>query len=108
MTKTPIRFRSRLSANIYESATDLHAAGIVSDTTMREIASLLIRPIEPMTGAEIKAVRAANNVSQPVFVTLLNVSPATVKAWEQGLKAPSGAALKLLSIVKKKGIAAVA
>lgn len=108
MSTNRIRFRSKLAADIYESAVDLHAVGIVRETTVREIASLTIRPVPPMTGAEIKAMRAANNVSQPVFATLLNVSPATVKAWEQGLKTPSGAALKLLSIVREKGLAAVA
>ncbi len=38
-------------------------------------------------------------VSQPVFAALLNVRPATIKAWEQGLKKPSSAASRLLQIV---------
>ncbi len=37
-------------------------------------------------------------VSQPVFASFLSVTPSTVKAWEQGLKTPSGAASRLLEL----------
>jgi putative transcriptional regulator len=39
--------------------------------------------------------------SQSAFAYLLNVSPKTVQAWEQGLRSPSDAALKLLAIAEK-------
>ena len=39
-------------------------------------------------------------VSQPVFASLLSVTASTVRAWEQGLKTPSGAASRLLEIAK--------
>jgi putative transcriptional regulator len=32
---------------------------------------------------------------------MLNISPRTVQAWEQGARTPSDAALKLLNIAKK-------
>lgn len=41
-------------------------------------------------------------VSQPVFATLLGVTPSTIKAWEQGLKSPSGAANRLIQILSLK------
>jgi DNA-binding transcriptional regulator YiaG len=37
-------------------------------------------------------------MSQPQFAALLNVKPPTIRAWEQGQKAPSGAASRLLEI----------
>ena len=37
-------------------------------------------------------------VSQPVFASLLSVTPSTVRAWEQGRKIPSGAARRLLEV----------
>ena len=40
-------------------------------------------------------------LSQPVFADALNVSPAAVKAWEQGMNSPGGAALRLLEIAQK-------
>ena len=54
--------------------------------------------------AAIKELREANKVSQPVFARYLNTSESTVEKWETGAKKPSGAALKLLSIVQKHGL----
>ncbi len=39
-------------------------------------------------------------VSQPVFAALLSVTASTVRAWEQGLKSPSGAASRLLELAE--------
>lgn len=51
----------------------------------------------PVLGAgEIAAFRASLGLSQPVFARALNVSPDTVRAWEQGKRVPDGAALRLL------------
>lgn len=41
------------------------------------------------------------NCSQAVFAMTLNISPKTVKAWQQGSREPDDAALKLLTIAKK-------
>lgn len=38
-------------------------------------------------------------VSQTVFAAMLSVKPATIRAWEQGLKRPSGAASRLIQII---------
>jgi len=54
--------------------------------------------------AQIKKLREANHVSQPVFARYLNTSESTVEKWETGAKRPSGMALKLLSIVQKHGL----
>jgi DNA-binding transcriptional regulator YiaG len=40
------------------------------------------------------------NASQVLFALLLNVSPKAVQSWEQGLRRPRAAALKLLAIAK--------
>jgi putative transcriptional regulator len=61
----------------------------------------------------IKALREREQVSQTVFANYLNVTPNNVTPnlvsnWERGEKRPSGPALKLLSLVEKHGIAAVA
>ena len=41
-------------------------------------------------------------VSQPVFAAILSVKSSTIKAWEQGLKRPSGAASRLIQILSRK------
>jgi putative transcriptional regulator len=40
-------------------------------------------------------------VSQAVFADALNVSRATVRAWEQGVRAPEGPTLRLLEIAEE-------
>src|SRR5262245_39836931 len=58
-------------------------------------------PPKPMKKREIIKLRQQLNLSQPRFASVLNVSVKTVQAWEQGLREPSDAALKLLTIAKK-------
>lgn len=57
---------------------------------------------------EIKKIREHNHVSQPVFARYLNTSESTVQQWETGAKRPSGMALKLLAVVQKHGLKALA
>ena len=48
----------------------------------------------------IRRVRKRLKVSQPVFAGMLNVSSSTVQAWEQGVREPDGASLRLLEIAE--------
>lgn len=48
----------------------------------------------------IRRVRTRLKVSQPVFAGMLNVSSSTVQAWEQGVREPDGASLRLLEIAE--------
>jgi putative transcriptional regulator len=63
--------------------------------------TMLPAPPKPMKKQEIVKLRQQLNLSQAVFASVLNVSVKTVQAWEQGLRQPSDAALKLLTIAKK-------
>ncbi len=57
---------------------------------------------KPMPGKEVLRLRKRLALSQAVFARYLNVTPATVRSWEQGARRPGKAALKLLHIVKKE------
>jgi putative transcriptional regulator len=59
------------------------------------------RPPKAMSARDIARVREKLNCSQAVFAMMLNISPKTVQAWEQGSREPGDAALKLLTIAKK-------
>lgn len=59
------------------------------------------RPPKPMSPKDIARIRHKLNCSQTVFAMMLNISPKTVQAWEQGSREPGDAALKLLTIAKK-------
>ena len=54
-----------------------------------------------LTKGEVAAIRESLGVSQPVFASLLGVSAALVKGWEQGLKAPSGIARRFLAEIRR-------
>jgi putative transcriptional regulator len=99
--------KSRILSEVREAATDLYEAGAIGIETMREFDALCIPQVPRYTAADIKRIRKANRASQGVFAAHLNVSKATVTAWEQDLKAPSRMGLKLLNIVERKGLKAL-
>jgi putative transcriptional regulator len=68
---------------------------------LRTTRAMLPAPPKPMSKAKILKLRQQLNCSQTVFARLLNVSPKTVQAWEQGVRKPSETALKLLNIAAK-------
>ena len=47
-------------------------------------------------------------MSQAVFASYLNVTTGLVSKWERGEKQPHGPSLKLLALVQKKGLEAIA
>jgi putative transcriptional regulator len=101
-------YRSALSAVIHESAEDLHRIGLVDAATMREFDASCLTSVEPLSPKQIAEIRKRAGVSQGVFAHYLNVKPKLVSEWERGEKRPSGPSLKLLSIVKAKGLEAIA
>jgi putative transcriptional regulator len=103
-----VRYRSRLSAAIHETAAGLHRIGLMDKATMREFDASCLTAIEPLSAKEIVAIRKRAGVSQGVFAHYLNVKPKLISEWERGEKRPSGPSLKLLSIVKSRGLDAIA
>jgi len=51
---------------------------------------------------DVQQVRAKTGLSQPQFASLLGVSAATLRNWEQGRRQPTGPARALLRIVNTK------
>jgi len=105
MSKT---FKNDALAAIHETASDLQDAGLMDHRTMREFDKLCLTPVVRLTPEEIRAIREESRVSQRVFAHYLNVSPGIVSQWERGEKHPAGASLKLLAIIRKRGLEAVA
>lgn len=63
--------------------------------------TVFVIPDKPpqLSKKKIKALREnVLGVSQPLFAQILGVSPAAVKAWEQGNKKPSGTARRLMQL----------
>ena len=101
-------YKSDAFAAIHETAIGMYDAGIIDKKTMRSFDRSCLTPIHDFTGAEIRALREREEVSQMVFAYYLNVSKDYVSKWERGEKKPAGPSLKLLSLVASKGLAAIA
>ena len=101
-------YKSEALAAIHETASGYYAAGVIDKQTMRDFDEICLTPVHEFTAEEIQALREREQVSQTVFAHYLGVSKDSVSQWERGKKHPAGAALKLLSLVEKKGLAAIA
>src|SRR6266700_6097956 len=99
--------RSSVSAAIHETAKRLHRIGLIDQATMRGFDASCLTSVGPLSAKEIAAIRKSAGVSQGVFAHYLNVKPKLVSEWERGEKRPSGPSLKLLSIIKAKGLDAI-
>ena len=93
---------------VHDTAKGLNEAGVMDTMTMREFDALCLTPVKNLSAAQIKRLRTQNKASQAVFAAYLNTSPSTVQKWEQGQKKPNGPSLKLLNLVQKKGLEALA
>jgi putative transcriptional regulator len=100
--------KSRILEAVHETTLGLYEAGVMDPVTIREFDLLCLPKIEKLEPQKIKAIRETAQVSQAVFAALLNTSVSTVQKWEIGQKRPSGTALKLLHIVEKRGLDAIA
>ncbi|MFL5258504.1 MAG: helix-turn-helix domain-containing protein [Hyphomicrobiales bacterium] len=101
-------YRSEIAASVHEMVEGFYQAGLVDKQTMREFDASSLAPVEPLPPEEIRAIRERERVSQPVFARYLNVSKNLVSDWERGTKRPGGPALRLLTVVRKNGLRAIA
>jgi putative transcriptional regulator len=93
-----------LMENAHDIAKGLYGAGIIDVQTMREFDVMCFPQAKPLSHTQIKKIRLREKMSQPVFARCLNISPATVKKWEQGENNPNGIALMVLNLIAERGI----
>lgn len=101
-------YKSEAFASVHEMMEGFHRSGLVDKRTMREFDEACLAPAIALAPEEIKAIREREQVSQPVFARYLNVSKNLVSDWERGAKRPGGPALRLLTIMRRKGLEAIA
>jgi putative transcriptional regulator len=107
--KGKLRGKARMRAEIVEISRGLNKIGAISNaelekTTLRMLGRDALPKVATLSPNEIVAVRARAGVSQAVMAGFLNVAVNTVSQWERGERRPTGAALKLLHVVKRSGI----
>ena len=106
MPKT--KYRSDALRSVHVTVEGLNRIGLVDKKTMREFDDSCLTSVEELSPRDIAAIRKRAGVSQGVFARHLNVPTSLVSQWERGERHPTGAAIKLLSIVKRKGLDAIA
>ena len=99
--------KERMDETLLEMATALYNVGELDAITMREFQEIKMPKVKILKSNEIKRIRMSVKVSQVVFAKLLNISPETIRKWEQGDRHPTGASLKLLNLVSAHGLQAL-
>ena len=102
------KYKSDALEALHETAKDLHEVGLLSKRKMRQFDGSCLTNIEKLTPDQIKAVREETLTSQSVFARYLGVTPNLISKWESGERKPTGPALKLLNLVKTKGLDCIA
>jgi len=100
---------SRMTEAILEMAGDQHSIGLMNDATYEKITLRHLGPknlsvSQPISGEEIRTLREKANLSQAAFARFLNLTTGYVSQLERGVKKPSGPALTLLNVIRRKGL----
>lgn len=101
------KYRSDALASIHETMEAVHEVGAIDKQTMRSFDAACLTPVQVLAPEEIKQIRLREHISQPVFARYLNVSKNLVSDWERGIKKPGCPALRLLTVIQKKGLEAI-
>jgi putative transcriptional regulator len=109
---TKIKANRRLTEALLETANDMRASGLMSKAThekitMRHLGETAAPVSAKLSAAEIRSLRVKANLSQAAFAHFLNLTVGYVSQLERGEKRPTGAALALLNVIKRKGIEAI-
>lgn len=103
---------SRLTKALLETADDMRRAGVMDAAahekiTLRHLGGRTATGAAPITGDEIRSLREQAHLSQAVFARYLNLTVGYVSQLERGAKQPTGPALVLLNVIRRKGIEAI-
>jgi putative transcriptional regulator len=103
MTKTPKKsvFGERLIDAAREAVAIQRGEKEAARVTRFTAAEAKVEAPPRYVAKRIREIRDHMALSQPVFAAALNVSSETVRAWEQGKRAPDGATLRLLEVAEQ-------
>ena len=73
-----------------------------------DVPDLSVQSNAAMASSCIRRIRSRTRMSQPIFAVMAGVGASTVAQWEQGNKKPSGASARLLDVIDRMGIDAIA
>jgi len=102
----------RLAQAMLETAKDMRQARLLDEAayakiTMRHLGVEEKAEVAPLTGKDIRTIREQAHMRQAVFAHHLHITAGYVSQLERGAKRPTGPALVLLNVIRRKGIAAI-
>jgi putative transcriptional regulator len=75
--------------------------------TIRHMSDRGLGLSRPMSGDQIRLMREQAHMSQAAFARVLNLTVGYVSQLERGIRKPTGPALSLLNIIRRKGVEAI-
>lgn len=94
--------RKSIKIAVGNTVQELIKNNVKTSFTEKELKALGIKiPEVKINANDIKKIRNKLKLSQSVFAKVLNVSPSSVKQWEQGKRTPSGSTKVLLELLKE-------
>ncbi|MDY4313605.1 helix-turn-helix domain-containing protein [Pectobacterium actinidiae] len=98
--------------NIQSMIQRQHAAGTASDVDLDAINRLVEESQKTesrasMDASRVRAIREREKISQSQLAGIINMSANSVQKWERGVSAPTGAALRILEVIERKGLSAI-
>ena len=106
--KAKSKYQSDALGAVHETASDLHAAGLMDGEALREFDEMCLTQESPIKPEAIREILRREHISRSELAMHLNVPEDTVYQWERGEKRPEGPSLVLLRVVHRKGLDAIA
>ena len=111
-TKAKQKLEDRFTREMSEAAEGMRSVGAMDEAayklTMRDLnRAAPDDKVTPLTGEEIRELREQAHMSQAVFARFLHLTVDHISKLERGAKRPTGPALVLLNIIRRKGIDAI-
>ncbi len=101
------KFRSDALEVAHRTAANVFRLGLIDRAAMHEFDVACLILIEDLSPRDIEGMRRREGLSRGAFAGYLNVPESFIREWETGARKPTGPALRLLAVVKSKGLAAI-
>ncbi len=103
---------NRVVEAILEMADDQLRSGLIDKAehekiTIRHMGVRGLGMSMPISGEEIRIMREQAHMSQAAFARVLNLTVGYVSQLERGVRKPTGPALSLLNVIRRKGVEAI-
>ena len=96
-----------------ETVEGMRACGVMDDQTFQQLTLRELNRADPddtiveLSGTDIRKIRERAHLSQAVLARYLRLTVDHVSKLERGAKRPTGPALVLLNVIRRKGIEAI-